>query len=110
MSDGASRLVTEYQIATWAEVFTALRSGGPAELIDTVRKVEATDPTGIRWPRYKSGDDAAVALSRGVGGWGDGKLTPVPSWVPGPVRPTPHSRESLTISVRPMTPHHIPSH
>ncbi|WP_327315401.1 hypothetical protein [Streptomyces sp. NBC_01235] len=62
MSDGASRLVTEYQMATWAEVFVSLRSGGPAELIDTVRKVEATDPTGIRWPRYKSGDDAAVAF------------------------------------------------
>lgn len=62
MSDGASRLVTEYEMATWAEAFSALRSGGPRDLIDTVRKVEATDPTGARWPRYKSGDDAAVAF------------------------------------------------
>ncbi|GHC65511.1 protein phosphatase 2C domain-containing protein [Streptomyces cinnamoneus] len=62
MSDGASRLVTEYQMATWDEVFASLRSGGPTELIETVRKVEATDPTGVRWPRYKSGDDAAVAF------------------------------------------------
>ncbi|MGW3935930.1 protein phosphatase 2C domain-containing protein [Streptomyces phaeochromogenes] len=51
MSDGVSRLVTEYKMATWARVFASLRSGGPAELIDTVRKVEATDPTGVRWPK-----------------------------------------------------------
>ncbi|MEV7241641.1 hypothetical protein AB0N92_10395 [Streptomyces sp. NPDC093248] len=62
MSDGVSRLVTEYAMATWPEVFNTLRVGGPCALIETVRKVEATDPTGRRWPRYKSGDDATVAL------------------------------------------------
>ncbi|MEU6808992.1 hypothetical protein ABZ920_08300 [Streptomyces sp. NPDC046831] len=62
LSDGASRLVTEYGMATWSEVFTMLRTGGPQELIAAVRKAEATDPTGRRWPRYKSGDDAAVAF------------------------------------------------
>ncbi|MFF4866661.1 hypothetical protein ACFY3J_34145 [Streptomyces sp. NPDC001231] len=61
MSDGVSRLVAEYETATWEEVFTTLRTGGPRELIETVRKTEATDPTGRRWPRYKSGDDATVA-------------------------------------------------
>jgi hypothetical protein len=62
LSDGASRLVTEYGMATWPEVFAMLRTGGPQELIAAVRKVEATDPTGRRWPRYKSGDDASVAF------------------------------------------------
>ncbi|MFF8522667.1 hypothetical protein ACF05X_11135 [Streptomyces werraensis] len=62
MSDGVSRLVTEYGMATWADVFATLRTGGPRELIQAVRKTEATDPTGIRWPRYKSGDDATVAF------------------------------------------------
>jgi hypothetical protein len=62
LTDGASRLVTQYGMATWPEVFTELRTGGPHELIANVRKVEATDPTGQRWPRYKSGDDAAVAF------------------------------------------------
>ncbi|WP_320773092.1 hypothetical protein [Streptomyces sp. CRN 30] len=62
LSDGVSRLVTEYEMATWPEVFATLREGGPRELIEAVRKVEATDPTGRRWPRYKSGDDAAVAF------------------------------------------------
>ncbi|WP_368860223.1 hypothetical protein [Streptomyces sp. M2CJ-2] len=61
MSDGVSRLVTEYGMATWEEVFTTLRTDGPRGLIETVRKTEATDPTGRRWPRYKSGDDATVA-------------------------------------------------
>ncbi|WP_242483067.1 hypothetical protein [Streptomyces sp. HSG2] len=62
LSDGASRLVTEYAVATWEEVFAILRAGGPERLIAEVRKAEATDPTGRRWPRYKSGDDAAVAF------------------------------------------------
>ena len=61
MSDGVSRLVTEYGMATWKEIFTTLRTEGPRRLIETVRKTEATDPTGRRWPRYKSGDDATVA-------------------------------------------------
>ncbi|MFJ8350494.1 hypothetical protein ACIQ9J_29840 [Streptomyces sp. NPDC094153] len=62
MSDGVSRLVTEYGMATWDEVFATLDAGGPGQLIEAVRKVEASDPTGRRWPRYKSGDDATVAL------------------------------------------------
>ncbi|MEU3488691.1 hypothetical protein [Streptomyces massasporeus] len=64
LSDGVSRLVTEYGMATWSDVFSTLQAGGPRELIEAVRKVEATDPTGVRWPRYKSGDDAAVAYCR----------------------------------------------
>lgn len=61
MSDGVSRLVTEYGMANWFDVFAMLKTGGTRELIETVRKVEATDPSGLRWPRYKSGDDASVA-------------------------------------------------
>ncbi|WP_324609922.1 hypothetical protein [Streptomyces sp. XY511] len=61
-SDGASRLVTEYQMAEWSAVFDELRTSGPRSLISTVRKVEATDPDGRRWPRYKAGDDATVAF------------------------------------------------
>lgn len=62
MSDGVSRLVTEYKTATWGEIFATLRAEGPRGLIEAVRKTEATDPTGRRWPRYKSGDDATVAF------------------------------------------------
>ncbi|MFD5620693.1 hypothetical protein [Streptomyces yangpuensis] len=62
MSDGISRLVTEYGMATWEAVLDQLREGGPVSLIRRVREVEATDPHGQRWPRYKAGDDAAVAF------------------------------------------------
>jgi hypothetical protein len=62
LSDGVSRLVNEYGMATWSDVFAKLRAGGPRELISAVREVEAMDPTGRRWPRYKSGDDASVAF------------------------------------------------
>ncbi|MFD5509908.1 hypothetical protein [Streptomyces sp. NPDC059761] len=62
VSDGVSRLVTEYQMASWTDVFAQLRKDGPAALIGKVREVEATDPHGRRWPRYKAGDDAAVAF------------------------------------------------
>ncbi|MGW0074358.1 hypothetical protein ACWDU9_03680 [Streptomyces cellulosae] len=61
MSDGVSRLVTEYKMATWGELFATLRAVGPRGLIENVRNTEAMDPTGRRWPRYKSGDDASVA-------------------------------------------------
>ncbi|MEV7934929.1 protein phosphatase 2C domain-containing protein [Kitasatospora sp. NPDC088264] len=62
MSDGASTLVTNYGAASWREVFATLRAVGADGLISAVRDVEATDPDGVRWPRYKRGDDAAVAF------------------------------------------------
>ncbi|MCX4686297.1 protein phosphatase 2C domain-containing protein [Kitasatospora purpeofusca] len=62
LSDGASRLVTEYRAASWADAFAMLRGDGVDGLISAVRKVEATDPEGLRWPRFKSGDDATVAF------------------------------------------------
>ncbi|MEV6976164.1 hypothetical protein [Kitasatospora sp. NPDC093806] len=62
LSDGASRLVTEYRAASWADVFVTLREAGADGLISAVRKVEATDPDGRRWPRYKASDDAAVVF------------------------------------------------
>ncbi|MFD8320337.1 hypothetical protein [Kitasatospora purpeofusca] len=64
LSDGASRLVTEYRAASWADAFATLREDGAAGLISAVRRVEATDPEGLRWPRFKSGDDATVAFCR----------------------------------------------
>ncbi|WP_043470944.1 protein phosphatase 2C domain-containing protein [Kitasatospora sp. MBT66] len=62
MSDGAARLVTDYGVASWVDVFATLRGEGADGLISAVRKAEATDPDGLRWPRFKSGDDAAVAF------------------------------------------------
>lgn len=54
--------MTDYAESTWPEFSAMLRAGGPQKLIDTVRKTEATDPRGQRWPRYKSDDAAPVAF------------------------------------------------
>ncbi|MER7579940.1 hypothetical protein [Kitasatospora sp. NPDC097691] len=62
LSDGTSRLVTEYRTASWADAFAMLRGSGTDGLIAEVRRIEATDPNGHRWPRFKSGDDATVAF------------------------------------------------
>ncbi|MGQ0574467.1 MAG: protein phosphatase 2C domain-containing protein [Pseudonocardia sp.] len=63
MSDGASRIVDVFGMHTWAEALDVVDSHGPHELIRRVREVEATDPDGVRWPRYKMGDDATVAFA-----------------------------------------------
>ncbi|MEU5632776.1 protein phosphatase 2C domain-containing protein [Streptomyces rishiriensis] len=60
MSDGATRLVDRFQVATWQETLAVLTSSGPRELLRRVREVEAGDPEGQRWPRGKSRDDATA--------------------------------------------------
>ncbi|WP_069768392.1 integrase [Streptomyces sp. LUP30] len=60
LSDGATRLVDSFGIATWEGTLSVLNSFGPNELIHHVRKAEAGDPHGRRWPRGKAKDDATV--------------------------------------------------
>jgi hypothetical protein len=60
LSDGASRLVDLFELATWEELLAVLDRDGPGELIRRVRAAEATDPDGRRWPRSKRGDDATA--------------------------------------------------
>ncbi|MGH4013126.1 MAG: protein phosphatase 2C domain-containing protein [Pseudonocardiaceae bacterium] len=64
MSDGASRYVDLFNVASWSETLDLLRSAGPDELIHRVREQEKSDPDGKRWPRYKSADDATVVYVR----------------------------------------------
>lgn len=59
LSDGAARLV-EFGLAGWKQVLTTLAEDGPQTVIEDVRRVEATDPRGDRWPRYKASDDATA--------------------------------------------------
>jgi len=59
LSDGAARLV-EFGLAGWEEILSTLAEDGPQTLIEEVRRVEATDLRGDRWPRYKSSDDATA--------------------------------------------------
>ncbi|MGB9280701.1 MAG: protein phosphatase 2C domain-containing protein [Pseudonocardiaceae bacterium] len=63
LSDGAARLV-EFGLARWEQVLTTLTGDGPHALIEEVRRVEATDLRGERWPRYKASDDATAVHVR----------------------------------------------
>jgi hypothetical protein len=60
LSDGASRLVDLFGLATWRELLTLVDESGPGELLRRVRAAEAADPQGQRWPRTKRSDDATA--------------------------------------------------
>ncbi|WP_055480407.1 hypothetical protein [Sphaerimonospora mesophila] len=60
LSDGASRLVDCFHLATWRDALDILNQDGPAELIRRVREAERSDPHGERWPRGKAFDDATA--------------------------------------------------
>jgi hypothetical protein len=46
LSDGASRLVDLFELATWEELLALLDANGPEELLRQVRAAEAVDPEG----------------------------------------------------------------
>jgi hypothetical protein len=60
LSDGASRLVDPFGLATWEELLALLDENGPDELLRQVRAAEAVDPEGRQWPRTKRSDDATA--------------------------------------------------
>lgn len=60
LSDGATRLVDRFGLASWDEALAVLDSAGPDELIRRTREAEDGDPLGRRWPRGKAHDDATI--------------------------------------------------
>ena len=58
LTDGASCLVDDYAVATWAELIDMR----PEQLIDEVRLAERSDPDRLRWRRSKVHDDATVVF------------------------------------------------
>jgi serine/threonine protein phosphatase PrpC len=64
LSDGASRLVDRFDLATWDVALDLIRDDGTDALIDAVRHAEADDPNGRRWPRGKTTDDASLIYVR----------------------------------------------
>jgi hypothetical protein len=64
LTDGATRLVSMFQLLDWRGVLDVLDEQGPTELIRRVRAIEAADPNGTRWPRNKGSDDATVVYAR----------------------------------------------
>lgn len=53
MSDGATRLVTPFEQATWADILNDSVKIGPASIINNIRTIEASDTHGSRWSRFK---------------------------------------------------------
>ncbi|MEU8381621.1 integrase [Streptosporangium sp. NPDC048865] len=64
LSDGASRLVDRFGLATWRQLLDLLDHDGPAELIRQVREAERSDLNGSRWSRGKIFDDATAVYGR----------------------------------------------
>ncbi|WP_203905858.1 protein phosphatase 2C domain-containing protein [Virgisporangium aliadipatigenens] len=60
LSDGATRLVDRFALASWQDLLASLRTAGPADVISRVREAELSDSKGDRWPRGKTHDDATV--------------------------------------------------
>jgi hypothetical protein len=60
LSDGASRFVDLFELATWEELLALLDENGPEELLRQVRAAEAVDPQSRQWPRTKRSDDATA--------------------------------------------------
>lgn len=60
MTDGVSCLVEVYQAMSWGELLDVAQKD-ITSVISQVRQLEATDPEGVRWPRYKTSDDATIA-------------------------------------------------
>jgi hypothetical protein len=67
LSDGASRLVDRFGLATWEEVLKTLDMLGPRELLRQVREAEKGDLDGSRWPRGKAQDDATAVYCCAIG-------------------------------------------
>ncbi|PWI44089.1 protein phosphatase 2C domain-containing protein [Streptomyces sp. ICBB 8177] len=62
LTDGATRLVDVFARTDWPGAMSVLRKAGPRELIERVRREEAADPDGTRFPRGKRSDDATAGL------------------------------------------------
>lgn len=63
LTDGATRLVEGFHEDDWAGTFALLRKQGPEELIRRVRAAENADADRVRFPRWKTHDDATVVLA-----------------------------------------------
>lgn len=63
-SDGFTALVTDYGAYDVAALIEAVVTQGLAALIDELRAIEADDPSGTQFARYKKSDDATAILLR----------------------------------------------
>lgn len=62
MTDGVGAAVEEYGLyPSWGHLAHVCRTDGPEKAVRAIRDIEAEDPEGRRWPRYKISDDKALA-------------------------------------------------
>lgn len=73
LSNGASRIVDPYRLADWPTVLARLRTSGPDELMQRLRRAEARARGTGSLPGFQEPDDAMMAY---------GDLTPGASWFP----------------------------
>lgn len=63
MTDGVSRLVSPFEKTDWRGLLELALTAGTPAVIEQVRAIEAGDPQGERWPRFKISDDATIAVT-----------------------------------------------
>lgn len=61
-SDGFLALASDYERYTPETLFAAAKTRGLAALGEELRAIEASDPDGMRFPRFKRSDDATALL------------------------------------------------
>jgi serine/threonine protein phosphatase PrpC len=61
-SDGFLALASDYERYTPDMLFAACETRGLAALGEELRAIEASDPDGVRFPRFKRSDDATAVL------------------------------------------------
>jgi serine/threonine protein phosphatase PrpC len=62
LTDGLTRAVDPYRTHVWESLLDELAILGPADVLASLRRFEATDPDGVRFPRTKSSDDATAVV------------------------------------------------
>lgn len=65
-SDGFLALASDYQRYSPDELLSAVQEHGLQQIADELRAIEMTDPAGIKYPRFKTSDDATALLLRAV--------------------------------------------
>ena len=61
LSNGVSRLVNPYAVASWSDLLTAMRTSGPAEVIELLRNVESERSRSAGQRQQPPPDDATIA-------------------------------------------------
>jgi hypothetical protein len=62
LTDGLTRAVVPYRTHTWQTLLDELAVVGPADVLASLRRLEASDPDGVRFPRTKWSDDATAVV------------------------------------------------